>query len=106
MKNTVRINFEFPKEHYPYLKMLCAKKGLSLKQFATNLLVESIEDFEDRLLAEEAKKRIEASNSEDNVSFEEACKLLGIDYDQETRTVSTGVHKKSLKGPKKSKSKK
>lgn len=25
-KNTVRLNFEFPRSQYPYLKMVCAKR--------------------------------------------------------------------------------
>ena len=30
MKNNVRLNFEFPRSEYPYLKMICAEKGVSL----------------------------------------------------------------------------
>lgn len=56
MKNTVRINFDFPRKHYPYLKMLCAKKGISMKEFATKLLIKELEEYEDRLFAEKAQK--------------------------------------------------
>ena len=30
MKDTVRLNFEFPRSYYPYLKMILAGKGMSL----------------------------------------------------------------------------
>jgi predicted DNA-binding protein len=58
MKNTVRLNFDFPKNEYPYLKLLCAKKGLSFKEFTTELLLKAIEEYEDHRLAKKARKRL------------------------------------------------
>lgn len=59
MKETVRLNFEFPREHYPFLKMICAQMGVSMKDFATDLLISAIEEHEDRLLAKKAQKRLD-----------------------------------------------
>lgn len=77
MKDSVRLNFDFPREHYPYLKMLCAKKGVSLKKLATELLTREIEEYEDRLLAEKAQKRLTEMDMKENIDFNEAIRLAG-----------------------------
>lgn len=58
MKNIIRLNFEFSREEYPYLKMLCAEHGVSLKEFATNLILKALEEYEDRRLTRKASKRL------------------------------------------------
>lgn len=83
MKTTVRLNFEFPREEYPFLKMLCAEKGVSLREFATELLMQAIEEYEDRILARKARKRLKEINKDDNISFDEAKKLAGWEDDQD-----------------------
>lgn len=83
MKSTVRLNFEFPREHYPYLKMLCAKKGMSLKDYASELLIKSIEEYEDRMLAKKAQKRLENVDENDLIDFDEATRLAGWYDDKE-----------------------
>jgi hypothetical protein len=77
MKNTVRINFEFPREHYPYLKLLCAKKGQSLRDFASDLLIREIEEYEDRQLAKKADVRLSEMKDSDLINFDDAAKLAG-----------------------------
>jgi hypothetical protein len=72
-EETVRINFEFPKKEYPYLKMLCAKKEISLKDFATDLILNAIEDFEDEAFYKRAKKNHKAKET---LSFDEVRKRL------------------------------
>jgi len=79
MKETVRLNFEFPRERYPYLKMLCAQKGKTMRAFATELLLQAIEEYEDELLTKKANKRIQEMKEEDNVSWDEACRAAGWD---------------------------
>ena len=76
-QNTVRLNFEFPEEHYPYLKMVCAKKKMSIKDFASNLIIREIEEYEDDLLLQEAHKRLEEADGDTAIPFEEAIKLAG-----------------------------
>lgn len=74
MKDTVRLNFEFPRSEYPSLKMLCAKMGLSLKDFATQLIIEAIDEAEDQWLltqGETVLNRIE-SGAENTLSLEDA----------------------------------
>ena len=76
---TIRINFEFPREAYPYLRLLCAKKGLSLRSFATQALLKAMEECEDAILTERAEallKRIE-EGEEELVSWKDAKKRLG-----------------------------
>ncbi len=77
MKQTVRLNFEFPREEYPYLKMMCAEKGVSFRELATELIFNAIEDYEDRKLGKKARKRLKEMNPKDNVSFNRATKLAG-----------------------------
>jgi predicted DNA-binding protein len=79
MKNTVRLNFEFPREEYPYLKMLCAEKGLSFKEFATELFIKAIEEYEDHMLTRKARKRMKSLDKKDNIPFDKACDLAGWD---------------------------
>jgi hypothetical protein len=75
MSGSIRINFEFPKEAYPFLKMICAQKGTSLKDFATALLLKAIEEYEDQMLTKKARSRLKELNEKDNISFDEACRL-------------------------------
>lgn len=79
MKDTVRLNFDFPKSHYPYLKLLCAKKGTTFKDLATEMLIEAIEKAEDEMLLEKAEKRLKKQKAEDLISWEAAKKLAGWD---------------------------
>ena len=81
-KDTVRLNFEFPISEYPYLKMVCAKKGLSLRDFATNILVKAIEEAEDEMLSQKANERVESMTPENLISWEEATRLAGWDNDK------------------------
>ena len=77
MKDTVRLNFEFPRSKYPYLKLICAEQGVSFKDFATEILLETIEEYEDKKLAKKAKKRLEELDAQDNISFDKAIKEAG-----------------------------
>jgi hypothetical protein len=63
--------------------MLCAEKGLSLKAFATDLLLRAIEEYEDHTLSRKARKRMKELKSKDNVSFDKACELA--DWDDESK---------------------
>lgn len=82
MKNSVRLNFEFPREHYPYLKMVCAQKGLSLREFASDLLIQAIEEYEDRILTKKAHARLSKINKNKNIDFEKAVQLAGWNDDE------------------------
>jgi hypothetical protein len=77
MRDTVRLNFEFPREDYPYLKMMCAAKGLSFRELATELLRSAMEEYEDLKLGKKARKRLDEMNPKDRISFDEATKEAG-----------------------------
>lgn len=75
----IRLNFDFPRKEYPHLKMLCGKKGVSFKEFATEVLIKAIEEYEDHALVQKAHKRLKKLDKKDNISFEKACHLAGWD---------------------------
>ena len=77
MKNTVRINFEFPKSEYPHLKMICASLGKSLREFATEIMIRAIEEAEDEMLNRKAKTRHQKMKKKDLISWDEALHLAG-----------------------------
>lgn len=77
MKKTVRLNFEFPKDAYPYLKLMCAKKGISFKDLATELILAAIDSYEDNELSDIAQKRISEMDENENISFEKAAEQAG-----------------------------
>jgi hypothetical protein len=98
-KNTVRLNFEFPREEYPYLKLLCAKRGLSLRDFGTELFIKAIEEAEDELLAQKANKRLEQREEKDLIDWDEATRLAGWDNDKVQPNVRKKVRKRVRKNP-------
>ncbi|MBA2727117.1 MAG: hypothetical protein H0U49_02975 [Parachlamydiaceae bacterium] len=79
MKDNVRLNFEFPRKHYPYLKMFLAEKQVSFREYASNLLIKEMEQYEDKLLAEKVEKRLGEINPSGNLDFKEAARLAGWD---------------------------
>lgn len=42
-----KLSVEFPAEKYVLLKMTCARKGVSIKDFVNQSVMKSIEEFED-----------------------------------------------------------
>jgi predicted DNA-binding protein len=71
---THRLNIEFPSEDYTYLKMLCAEKGISIKDFVLPLILKAIEEEEDALLIKKAQKRLRNLNHKDLIPVEDAFK--------------------------------
>lgn len=43
MTDIIRLSFDFPKKDYPYLKLMCAKKGISFNELATELILAAID---------------------------------------------------------------
>lgn len=77
-KNYKRLSVEFPAEEYVFLKMACAKKGISMKEFVNQAVIRSIEEYEDELDA----KLIESITDEDRanaIPWEQVEKELGWD---------------------------
>ena len=44
MQKHTRISVDFPSEGHVYLKMLCAKKGISIRQYIVDAVLKSIQD--------------------------------------------------------------
>jgi hypothetical protein len=76
---TVRINFEFPSEEYPFLKMMCAEQRMTIRDFGTDLFRKAIEEYEDRSLGRKARSRLKAMDQSENISFKEATESAGWD---------------------------
>jgi hypothetical protein len=78
-KQYKKLSVDFPIEEYTYLKMTCAKQGISMKDFVIKSLIKSIEEYEDELdrqSLEAARKSIEAHGT---IPWEEMEKKLGWD---------------------------
>lgn len=74
-----KLSVEFPIEEYTYLKLACAKKGVSLKEFVTQSLIKSIEEYEDELDSISLKEALTEKNIKNAIPWEEAEKKLGWD---------------------------
>lgn len=72
-----KVTFDFPADEYVYLKMACAKQGVSMKDFLTRSVIKSIEEYENELDLQALRKAKE--ENEPNISWEEAEKRLGWD---------------------------
>lgn len=53
---TQRLSFDIDQEEHKYLKMCCAKLGVSIKDFLTNAMNEKIESYEDEWLFADSLK--------------------------------------------------
>lgn len=76
---THRLNIDFPSDDYTYLKMLCAEKGVTIKDFVVPLLLKAIEEEEDILLNKKAQQRLKNLDASDLIPIEDAFKEAGWD---------------------------
>lgn len=53
MKEYVRLSIDFPRKEYKYLKMMCADKEKTLKEFVSEIIYEKIESYEKEVLNQE-----------------------------------------------------
>lgn len=49
MNKRRRLSVDFPEEEYIFLKMACAKQGVSIKDFVSNAVIKSIDEYEAHL---------------------------------------------------------
>lgn len=70
-----KVTFDFPADEYVYLKMACAKQGVSMKDFLTKAMIKAIEEYEDELDAIALRKSRE--DNEPSIPWEEAKKQMG-----------------------------
>ena len=80
MKQKSRLTVDMSINEHMYLKMACAKIGISMKDFLVQLAFEKIEEMEDDWLAEKATQTLNNINSgkEKLISWEEAKKRLCV----------------------------
>jgi len=78
MREKSRLTVDMTTDEHMYLKMACAKIGVSMKDFLLQLAFEKIEDMEDEWLANKATQALEniRSGKEKLISWEEAKKRL------------------------------
>ena len=78
MREKARLTVDMSHDEHMYLKMACAKIGVSMKDFLLQLAFEKIEDMEDDWLADKATETLEniKSGKEKLISWEEAKKRL------------------------------
>jgi hypothetical protein len=77
--DTHRMNIDFPSDDYIYLKMLCAEKGVTIKDFVIPVILKAMEEEEDALLSRKARQRLKNLDHSDLVPIEEAFKEAGWD---------------------------
>jgi len=76
---THRMNIDFPSDDYTYLKMICAEKGVTIKDFVVPLILRAMEEEEDAFLARKAQQRLKNLDNTDLISIEDAFKEAGWD---------------------------
>lgn len=78
-KHYKKLSIDFPEEEYTFLKMACAKLGVSIKEFVTKAIITSVEDVEDELdIAALGRARSEVAAT-GLISWDELEKKLGWD---------------------------
>lgn len=78
-KHNKRLSVEFPAEEYVYLKMACAKQGVSIKEFVTKAVILYIEDYENTLDVKALQEALTEENLKNAIPWEQAKKELGWD---------------------------
>lgn len=73
MQPNKRLIFDFPPEEFGYLKLLCHKLDVTLKEFCTQKLKEAIEEEECIILGTRLEMKSEEC-PEDFIPWEEAIK--------------------------------
>jgi len=73
-----KLTFEFPAEEYIFLKMACAKQGISMKDFVTSAIIKSIDEYEAHLDSLSLQE-ISQEDLETAIPLDEAEKMLGWD---------------------------
>ncbi len=78
MKEKSRLTVDMSPDEHMYLKMACAKLGISMKEFILHSAFEKMNDIEDEWLADRARETLNNINSgkEKAISWDEMKKRL------------------------------
>jgi len=63
MSSKARLTVDMSPEEHMYLKLACAKLGVSMREFVIHSTFEKIEDIEDEWLAEKARETLDKIES-------------------------------------------
>jgi len=75
MSDTHHLNVDFPFDDYLYLKKICARKGLPIRDFIIPLVLRAMDEEEDTILAKKARRRLKNLNPADLIPIDEAFKI-------------------------------
>ena len=80
MKDKSRLTVDMSLDEHMYLKMACAKLGISMREFILCSAFEKIEEIEDAWLADKARETLKNINSgkEKAISWDEMKKRLAL----------------------------
>lgn len=78
-KEYKRLSIEFPTDEYVYLKMACAKQGVSMKEFVTTAITMYMEDYEDKLAIEAFNRELTEDNIKKAIPLDQLISELGFD---------------------------
>jgi hypothetical protein len=78
-KEMKRIDIDLPHGEYGYLKLMCHKLNMSIKDFCTKKIIEAVDEEEDNLWADRLEKRIAEADPSDFIEWDEMKKLAGWD---------------------------
>ena len=67
--NTQRLSFDMPSEEHKYLKMCCAKLGISIKDFIIKATIEKVEAYEDEWWLEKHETQQMLKDYEEGENF-------------------------------------
>jgi len=78
MKEKSRLTVDMSPDEHMYLKMACAKFGVSMREFLLQCAFEKIEAIEDEWLADKARETLNSikSKQEKTISWKEMKKRL------------------------------
>jgi len=78
MKDKARLTLDMSSQEHMYLKMACAKLGVTMKEFLLLAAFERIEEIEDEWLAERARETLAniQSGKEKTISWKEMKKRI------------------------------
>jgi hypothetical protein len=82
-----KITFEFPFEEYTYLKVICAKQGMLMREFLTRSVLKSIAEYEEELDLKAIRKAREENDAA--IPWDEAKKQLKRNLENIYRLLNT-----------------
>ena len=74
-----KLSIDYPIEEYIFLKLACTKQGISLREFVTNAVMKSVDEYEAQLDSISLREALTDEEIKNAISWKEAEKRLGWD---------------------------